>query len=74
MLDPLVKNQEQISKLEAMKRYGQYAQRVAISVPHILFGKNPMERLAQTEQKCNEDIEKYSQDVNKQIHDILINS
>ena len=32
-----------------------------------------MERLVQAEKECNDDIHKYSQDVNKQIHGILLN-
>ena len=31
-----------------------------------------MERLVQAEKECNDDIHKYSQDVNKQIHGILL--
>ena len=38
MLDPTIKNQEHITKLEMMKNHGQYAQRAAVSLPHINFG------------------------------------
>ena len=72
MLEPLVKNQEHIAKLDLMQRHGQFAKKVAITIPHIAFHKDPMDRLAQAEKECNEDLEKYSQDVNKHIHDILL--
>ena len=74
MLELLVKNQEQITKLNMMYKHGQYATLLAVNVKHITFGQDPMEMLAQAEKECNNDIEKYLQDVNKNIHEITLES
>ena len=72
MLEPLAKNQEQIAMLEMMDSHGQYARKAAVTMPHIMYGNDPMERLAQAEKECNEDLEKYSQYLNMHIHRTIL--